>query len=96
MNAIRDLLANRQKRQAPKIPAQRGRPDRIPESAVQREFDTPGPLEPGMVFAFRSEADPREASAVRPTMDDSEREEFYRALQEESDAADLCYTEQSL
>lgn len=33
---------------------------------MSTEFESPGPLEPGMVFAYRAEADPRDAGTIRP------------------------------
>ena len=45
----------------------------------------------GVVFAFRAEADPRDAARVRPWMSEQERRDLYRALEEESGVAQRIY-----
>ncbi|GAA4475829.1 hypothetical protein GCM10023170_098980 [Phytohabitans houttuyneae] len=79
-----------------RLPAQR-QPERVPrEARVQPEFDDPGRLEPGSAFAFRIEADPRDAASVRPFMDAEERAELYRVLEEGArSAADHLRSRQS-
>jgi hypothetical protein len=74
------------------VPAQRRSTESLEAEMPIRYPNAGEDVDPGMAFAMRGEADPRDSSSVRPYMDPQERIELYQALDDGARAAVAYYS----